>query len=142
MPNCNDLKFDDIAVGYEASFEVEITDDLVSRFADISGDTNPLHMDETYANQSEFHGRVVHGMLGASFFSRLVGMHLPGKYALYLSQQVLFRQPMRIGMKLQVKGTVIQKIAGVRTIKIKTEIFDVSSGVCFTDGEALVKLLS
>lgn len=142
MPDIASSCFDDIEVGETAQFEVVLTDELVARFAGLSGDMNPLHMDEAYAKSTPYGERVVHGMLGASLFSRLVGMHLPGRFALYLSQDTLFREPMHIGMTIEVRGTVVQKIDSMRTIKIKTQIMEKESRQVLVDGEALVKLLA
>ena len=133
--------YDQISVGQSVQFDVEITEALVKQFAEISGDTNPLHMDQAYAATTSFGGRIAHGLLSASFFSQLVGMHLPGKNALYLSQQLLFREPVHIGTRVTVCGTVVQKIDAARTIKIQTTVSDASARVCI-DGEALVKLLA
>ena len=135
------LTFDTVQVGQQAHFMVDLTEDMVADFAAISGDTNPLHTDHTYAAQTPFGGVVVHGMLGASFFSRLIGMYLPGRYALYLSQKVTFRKPLRVGMRICVEGEVIQKTLATKTIVVATRILD-ESGECFTDGEALVSLLT
>lgn len=141
MHNLAEKTYADIAAGELAQFDVELTEALVNEFARMSGDTNPLHMDDAYASETDFGGRIAHGFAGASLFSRLVGMHLPGKYALYLSQNILFKKPMRIGMKLRVEGTVTQKIDLGNAIKVHTRILDAESGDCLVDGEAIVKVL-
>ena len=128
-------------IGDSAEFSVEVTADMVDAFAKLSGDMNALHMDEKFAQSKKFEGRVAHGMLGASFFSRLVGMHLPGKNSLYLSQSLFFRRPIYIGMKVTVKGVVMQTTTATRTVKIKTEILNSANAECLLDGEALVKVL-
>jgi acyl dehydratase len=74
-----DLKLKDIKIGQKKSFEVVVTESMVDDFAKLSGDNNLLHMDENYAKSNNFKGRVCHGMLLASFFSRLAGMYIPGK---------------------------------------------------------------
>lgn len=142
MPEIASLRFEDITVGQVARFEVTLTDDMVSRFAELSGDMNPLHIDESYANETAFKGPLVHGMLGASFFSRLVGMYLPGRFALYLSQQLLFREPIRIGITVDVCGTVMQKTDSAQTIKLKTQLLEHGTMRVLIDGEALIKLLA
>lgn len=142
MPKACEMRFEDITVGQEASFDVSITDTMVRSFADISGDFNPLHMDESYAAGTEFGRRIPHGFLGASFFSRLVGMHLPGRSALYLSQQLFFRKNLDIGMTLLIKGVVVQKIDAVRTIKIAMQASDRSTSTVLIEGEGLVKVLT
>jgi len=128
---------DDIEVGQKEKFEVVVTESMVNSFADISGDYNPLHMDENYANSTNFKHRVCHGMLLASFFSRLVGMYLPGKNALYFSQSVKFVSPCFINDKILVEGEVLEKSSASRIITLKTTITN-DSGQCLVDGQAKV----
>ncbi len=117
-----EYSFDEIEVGLKHNFEVIIDEELEEDFARISGDFNPLHMDEKYAKETEFGKRVCHGMLLASFFSRLVGMYLPGKNALYFSQNLNFVGPCFIGDKISVQGEVIDKSESTRIISLKTTI--------------------
>ncbi len=133
--------FAEIHEGDTAQFEVAITDALVQTFSDLSGDSNPLHMDAVYAQETSLKKRVAHGMLGGAFLSRLVGMQLPGKHSLYLSQSLLFKKPVHLGTTVVVSGTVIQKIESMSTVKIATIIRDTATGEILTDGEALVKVL-
>lgn len=127
----------DIKVGQKEKFEVVITESLVNAFADISGDYNPLHVDENYASSTNFKHRVCHGMLLTSFFSRLVGMYLPGKNALYFSQSVKFISPCFINDKILVEGEVLEKSNASRIITLKTTITN-DSGKCLVDGQAKV----
>jgi len=122
MNNPLEYSFKEIKIGLEHSFEVTISEELQEDFAKISGDFNPLHMDEQYAKETKFGKKVCHGMLLASFFSRLVGMYLPGKNALYFSQNLNFVGPSFIGDKIIVKGEVIDKSEATRIIKLKTTI--------------------
>lgn len=133
--------FDEIQEGDSASFEVVVDDALVKKFADVSGDSNPLHVDTEFAKNTSVGERVAHGMLGGALFSRLVGMHLPGKHSLYLSQSLFFRKPITPDTKVIVSGTVIQKIDAAKTLKIKTVITSPETGEVLTDGEAMVKVL-
>lgn len=134
--------FADLKLGQTAEFVVEITAELVERFAELSGDRNPLHMDEAYARTTPAGERIAHGLLGASFFSQLIGMHLPGRHALYLSQQLLFREPIHLGARVMVRGTVIQLVEAMQAIKLRTQILDQATSRCLIDGEALVKLFA
>lgn len=127
----------DIEIGQKEKFEVVITESLVNAFADISGDYNPLHVDENYASSTNFKHRVCHGMLLTSFFSRLVGMYLPGKNALYFSQSVKFISPCFINDKILVEGEVLEKSNASRIITLKTTITN-DSGKCLVDGQAKV----
>lgn len=90
-------KFDDLEVGHKASLTKTITEQDLSRFIEITGDTNPLHVDDAFARQTFFGQRIAHGMLSASLFSTLVGMHIPGTGAIYKSQTIEFLRPVFIG---------------------------------------------
>ena len=122
MNNPLEYSFNEIKIGLEHHFEISIDEKLEGDFAKISGDFNPLHMDEQFAKKSKFGRRVCHGMLLSSFFSRLVGMYLPGKNALYFSQNLNFVGPCFIGDRIIVKGEVIDKSEAARMIKIETTI--------------------
>jgi acyl dehydratase len=117
-----DLAMEDILVGDISSFERILTEDDVHIFAKLSGDTNPLHMDETYAQSTQFRGRIVHGMLVASLCSTLVGMYVPGKRCLYLSQSVSFKKPVYIGDTVIVTGTVTAKSVATKIVSISISI--------------------
>jgi len=112
----------------------------VDDFARLSGDANPLHVDDEFAKSKGFAGRLVHGALLASKFSYLVGMIIPGKNGLYISQETNFHKPILVGEQFKVKGTVTQKSAATKIIEIKTEIFN-SQGILAIDGRALVKMI-
>ncbi len=88
--NIAKLNIDDIVEGKNFSFEEVITEKMVDKFAELSGDYNGLHMVEEFARKRDFNGRVVHGVLLTSLLSRLVGMHLPGENAFLLSMNTQF----------------------------------------------------
>lgn len=115
--------FNDIQTGDFASFERVVTDDDLIRFADISGDYNPLHLNENYAAKTEFKGRIVYGMFMGALVSRLVGMELPGKKALLMKECIEFKKPARIGDKLLVKGSVVHKSQSSQLIELLIEIY-------------------
>tara|TARA_B110000014_G_scaffold30829_1_gene19324 strand:+ start:1300 stop:1725 length:426 start_codon:yes stop_codon:yes gene_type:complete len=117
-----DLKLKDIEIGQKQSFEVVITESMVDDFAKLSGDNNPLHMDENYAKSNNFRGRVCHGMLLASFFSRLAGMYIPGKNALYFSQSLKFLHPCFVNDTIEIHGEVIDKSLATKIVTLKTTI--------------------
>ena len=133
----NAIKFNEIPIGYSKEFIIRIDNQMLENFAKISGDHNPLHMDNNYAQTTKFQKRVCHGMLLASFFSRLIGMYIPGKLALYFSQSLNFRSPCFIGDVVTVKGKVLEKRDTTKMITIKTEIFNQNS-ICLVDGIAKV----
>ena len=89
--------FDDLKVGQKASLTKTITEEDLSHFIAITGDTNPLHVDESFAKKTFFGQRIAHGLLSASLFSTLVGMHIPGFGAIYKSQTLEFLRPVFIG---------------------------------------------
>ena len=140
MSKAENLNLDDIKVGMAREFSVSIDEEMVERFANLSGDFNPLHMDEDYAKNTKFQKRVVHGMLLASFFSRLVGMHLPGKKALYLLQNLKFKNPAFIGDQLKVTGRVTSVSEQLKIITMETTILN-SKGQTLVEGEAKVTIL-
>ena len=122
MNNPLEYSFDEIEIGLKHNFEVIIDKKLEENFAKITGDFNPLHMDEQYAKETKFGKRVCHGMLLASFFSRLVGMYLPGKNALYFSQTLNFIKPCFIDDEITVQGEVLDKSESIKIITLKTTI--------------------
>ncbi len=131
--------FDEIEIGLTKQFQITITESMVDDFAKLSGDFNPLHTDNEYAVSSGFDGRVCHGMLLGSFFSRLIGMYLPGKHALHFSQSLKFVNPCIINEKVTVKGEVLDKSAASKIITIKSTITNTSKKI-IVDGTAYVKV--
>ena len=90
-------RIDDFTPGQHVTFTKTFTDDDVRRFVEITGDVNPLHVDDAFAAQTRFGRRVLHGMLTASIFSTMVGMLLPGTGAVYRSQTLAFLRPVYVG---------------------------------------------
>jgi len=133
----NELSYDDISIGQQESFIIKITESMVEKFSNLSGDLNPLHMDNKFAESSSFNKRIVHGMLLASFFSQLIGMKLPGKHALYFSQTLNFRSPCYIDDQIEVVGEVIEKSDSTQIITVSTTIFN-KSKTCLIDGIAKI----
>jgi len=140
MNNPKDYSFEELTTGLRESFELQITELLVDEFAKNSGDFNPLHIDSTYAKSTKFKKKICHGMLLASFFSRLIGMHIPGKHALYFSQTLNFLEPCYIEDYIKVEGELLDKSMATRIITIKTSIFN-DSGKCLVDGIAKVIMM-
>jgi len=133
----NELSYNDISIGQQESFMIIVTESMVEKFSNLSGDLNPLHMDNEFAESSSFKKRIVHGMLLASFFSQLIGMKLPGKNALYFSQTLNFRSPCYIDDKIEIIGEVIEKSDSTKIITISTSIFN-KSKTCLIDGIAKI----
>jgi len=131
--------YPNIRVGQYWSLEKTFNTSDVEKFASLSGDFSPLHVDPGYASATEYGECVVHGMLLAALFSQLVGMWLPGKHALYLGQDLSFRVPVLVGETVTASGKVIAKNDATRTITLTTEIRR-RDGKTSVSGTAKVKL--
>lgn len=116
--------FEDIRNGQSTSFTKTITQEMVDAFAALTGDHNPLHVDVSYARELGHPSPVVFGLLTASLYSRLVGMHLPGKFSLLHQVDVSFKSPVYVGDLLTVTGEVSDVHESVRQIEIKAAIYN------------------
>jgi 3-hydroxybutyryl-CoA dehydratase len=101
-----DYLLQNIEIGLTHSFEVEINESHIQKFLDISGDSNPMHIDVKYAKSKGMKDRVVYGMHTSAFYSTLVGVYIPGKYALLHSIEIGYIKPVFIGDKLIIEGVV------------------------------------
>ena len=133
----SEYSFDEIEIGMQKNFQVNISENMLNEFGRSTGDYNPLHMNEKYASSTSFKKRVCSGMFLSSFFSRLVGMYLPGKHALHISQSLNFVNPCFIGETITVEGKVIDKSPATKIIKLETTITN-ESGKRIIDGKAQV----
>jgi 3-hydroxybutyryl-CoA dehydratase len=97
---------EDLEVGMSASFAKTITDADILMFAGVSGDTNPVHLNEEFAGSTAFKGRIAHGMLTASLISTALGTKVPGAGCIYLSQTMRFMAPVRAGETVRAIVTV------------------------------------
>ena len=93
----NSVYFEDLSIGQEASLSNTVTAGVIAAFADVSGDRNPVHVDADYAATTMFKERIAHGMLSAAYISAVFGMQLPGPGAIYVSQTLNFKAPVKIG---------------------------------------------
>lgn len=91
------MRIEDIEIGMSVSYSQTISAADVKQFADVSGDHNPIHLDESYASESRYKRRIAHGLLSGSFFSGLFGTKLPGPGCVYTSQSFNFKRPVYIG---------------------------------------------
>lgn len=108
---------DKLEVGMTEKYEQTITDADVKTFAGLSGDNNPVHMSEEYAEKSRFKKRIAHGLLSASFFSAMFGTKLPGYGCVYVSQSLNFRRPVYLG------DTVTASVEIFKIDKDKSRVF-------------------
>jgi 3-hydroxybutyryl-CoA dehydratase len=130
------LYFDELSVGQSAEIAHVVGAADIEAFAVVSGDVNPVHMDEAYAKGTPFGGRIAHGMLTAAYISAVLGNRLPGPGAIYLSQSLRFRRPVRIGDPVVAKVTVkaLDAAKGHATF----ETVCLVNGKTVIDGEALI----
>jgi 3-hydroxybutyryl-CoA dehydratase len=129
-------QFEDLTVGLSASREHTIRDEDIRAFADVSGDHNPVHLDEAFAQTTPFKGRIAHGMLSGAYISALIASELPGPGAIYISQSLSFKRPVRIGDRLVTTVTV----TGLDEAKARASLKTVCSveGKAVVEGEALI----
>ena len=128
--------FEDLELGMEASFQKSVTEADIQAFADVSGDKNPVHLDEVYAGKTMFKGRIAHGMLSASYISAAFGMEMPGPGAIYISQTLNFKAPVRIGDVVIAKVKVVELLAPKRRARFECQCL--VAGKPVLEGEAVL----
>ena len=112
--------FEDLKEGMKASYTKIINDADVKVFSNVSGDTNPLHLNNNFARDSLFKGKVVHGMLTASLISTVIGTKLPGPGCIYIEQNLKFKAPVKIGDSVTALCEIIGIISNQHMIKMNT----------------------
>ena len=122
---------EDLHVGQTAENAHVVTDADIVAFAEVSGDRNPVHLDEAFAAGTPFKTRIAHGMLSAGYISAVLGGQLPGQGAIYLSQTLKFRRPVRIGDEMVTRVTVTAVDAEKARVTLST--------VCEVGGQAVVE---
>jgi 3-hydroxybutyryl-CoA dehydratase len=132
--------FEDLKIGMQATVSRTITETDLRNFSGVSGDTNPMHLNEEFAKQTVFGGCIVHGMLTASLISAVVGTKLPGPGCIYMSQTLRFLAPVRVGDTVYAVATVKQLIADKKRIVLDTKCYVKDTVVI--DGEAMIKVPS
>jgi 3-hydroxybutyryl-CoA dehydratase len=100
--------FEDLTLGQEASYIRRVAEQDLEAFAELTGDCNPLHLDEDFAADTIFKGRIAHGMLTATYISAILGTRLPGPGSIYISQSLNFRAPVRIGDEVTARVRVTE----------------------------------
>lgn len=134
------MTFAELAVGMTVSTENRVTEQDVIDFARVSGDHNPLHMDETYARSTQFKGRIAHGALSASYISAILGNDLPGPGAVFIELNLKFVRPVRIGDKVTSSAEVVELIE--RGCRVRLSVRGEVEGKVCMKGEALVMVPS
>lgn len=128
---------DQLNIGDRASISKLITEHDVIRFAEITGDKNPIHLDKFYAEQSGFGERIAHGMLTASLISAVLGIKLPGPGNIYVSQSLKFRAPVKFGDVIEAEVEVVEKVPERNRVRLKTTCRN-QDGTVVLEGEAVV----
>jgi len=117
-----EYRFEDLTLGLKHSFEAVFTDEMAQEFARISGDINPLHVDRDYALSAGFASPVIFGLMTSSLYSTLVGVYLPGKYALLQGVDIDFNSPVFAGEKLFVQGEIVFLSEAYKRLEVKASI--------------------
>ena len=145
MPKHNDFvverPYEEIEIGETATISKMISEADIVNYAGIIGDFNPVHVNPEYAKTTMFGERIAHGMLTASFISTLVGCCIPGKNALYLSQEVKFVKPVKIGDTITAVAEVVEKIDAKRRVIMTTTITN-QRGEVVISGKAVTMVMS
>jgi 3-hydroxybutyryl-CoA dehydratase len=131
--------FEELEEGMSATHEVDLTDEMIEAFSKLTGDVHPLHSDAEYAVECGFDFILAHGMLTSSFASTLVGMLLPGKNALLLSQSFRYLRPVYGADRLKVSGEIVSKVDADRQISVDVRIRNGQDQIVAM-GEMAVKL--
>ncbi len=130
------LYLEDLKVGMTALYAKTVTEADIVMFAGISGDINPVHLNHEFASETMFEGRIAHGMLSASFISTVIGTKLPGPGAIYLSQNLKFKAPVRAGDTVQARTTITEIMPDKRRVAMRT-VCTVADKVVI-EGDALI----
>jgi 3-hydroxybutyryl-CoA dehydratase len=132
--------FADLAIGMSVAIENTVSEQDVIDFARVSGDYNPLHMDEDYAKTTQFKGRIAHGALSASYISAILGNDLPGPGAVFMELNLKFVRPVRIGDTVTSTAEVIEMVE--RGYRVRLAVKGEVDGKVAMKGEALVMVPS
>jgi 3-hydroxybutyryl-CoA dehydratase len=129
--------FTELRVGMTAASSRTVTETDIVLFAGITGDMNPVHLDEVAAERSLFGGRIAHGMLTAGYVSATLGMKLPGPGAIYVEQTLRFTRPVRPGDTVTAAVEILEIDAETRRVRLRTTCAN-QDGKTVLDGEAVV----
>lgn len=124
-------------VGQKASVTDHVTKEVVKAFADVTGDYNPVHVDEAFGRQSRFGTNIAHGMLMAGYISKVLGTYLPGEGCIYAKQSITFCAPVPVGETVTTEVEVKELIPEKNRVILKTTCTD-SAGKVVAEGEAML----
>ena len=125
------IVIEDLEIGMVRSLQKEVTDLDIELFAQVSTDRNPVHLDDEYAMDTIFEGRIAHGMLTAGLISAVIGEQLPGHGTVYLGQSLKFLAPVRPGDMVTAEVEVLEIDYAKRRVKLDTR--------CLVDGKPVLK---
>ena len=137
-PSLYGYYFEELSVGMSATVSRTITETDLRNFSGVSGDTNPMHLNEEFARATPFGGCIVHGMLTASLISAVIGTKLPGPGCIYMNQTLKFLAPVRMGDTVYAVATIKELIPEKNRVVMQTQCFVREQMVI--DGEALIKV--
>lgn len=135
------MQFAELVLGQVAEVSKTITKADIEAFAALTGDTNPMHLDEAFAAATRFGGLIAHGMLSAGLISTVLGTRLPGTGAIYLGQSLRFTAPVRPGDTVTARAEVVELVPAKRRVRIRTTGTN-QRGEVVIDGEAEMLLLA
>lgn len=130
-----DIPFADVKVGDKASMTKTVSEHDVYTFAGVTGDFNPVHVNNEFAKQTMFKERIAHGMLSAGFISAVLGTALPGANTIYMGQELSFKAPVKIGDTVTATVECIEKIEEKHRLIFRTTVTN-QDGVLVVDGKA------
>lgn len=120
MAVIENFTYDELTIGQRATYTRTITEKEVKMFAAVSGDVNPVHLDEEFAAGTQFKTRIAHGMITGGLVSAAIAMEMPGPGSIYLGQDLRFERPVRLGDTITVELTITEKMDGKNFVKIET----------------------
>jgi 3-hydroxybutyryl-CoA dehydratase len=125
------LFLEDLSLGQVAELTRQVSAGDLDAFAAVTGDDNPVHLDEAYAAATPFGGRIAHGMLAAGYISAVIGTKLPGPGTIYVSQSLRFRRPVRIGDRVTARAEIVALDKARARVTLET--------TCLVNGKAVVE---
>ncbi|HLS68710.1 MAG TPA: MaoC family dehydratase [Kiloniellales bacterium] len=139
MDELHGLYFEDLEIGMSAVMSRTVTESDIVLFAGVTGDTNPVHLDRDFAEQTMFKGRIAHGVLAAGLISAVFGTKLPGAGCIYVDQNLKFRAPVMIGDRVLARVTVKELVAEKRRAIFDTRCLVGDTVVVEGDATLMVK---
>lgn len=140
MDKLHGYYFEDLEVGMSDVFAKTVTEADIMAFAGFSGDTNPVHINEDFASQTMFKGRIAHGMLSAAFISTVIGTKLPGPGCIYVNQSLKFKAPVKAGDTVAAHCEITELLPEKKFIVLKTQC--IVGDKVVIDGEATIMVPS